>query len=180
MQRHLILDRDGVLNREPESGWVTDPDDWCWEPGALEALVRLREAGVRVSVVTNQSCIGRGVATVADVTRVHRRMRSEALDAGARIDAVFVCVHAPDQACTCRKPLPGLLLDALFAARMPGARVLLIGDAARDLSAGRSAGVPVGLVRTGKGRETEGLPIARSVPVFDRLTEAVDGFLAAR
>ncbi|MGB5815275.1 MAG: hypothetical protein WBI27_08745, partial [Thermoanaerobaculia bacterium] len=62
--RHVILDRDGVLNREAaEGGWISDPKEWRWEQGAREGLLLFARAGVRVSVVTNQSCIGRGLAS---------------------------------------------------------------------------------------------------------------------
>jgi D-glycero-D-manno-heptose 1,7-bisphosphate phosphatase len=168
--RHLIVDRDGVLNEEPaDGGYVRDPEAWRWVPGALEALARLRAAGVRVSVATNQAGVGRGVLSVADVERVHARMTREAAAAGGAIDAIFCCTHAPDAGCACRKPAPGLVTEAIRVSGIDPAATLLVGDDHRDLEAGRAAGIAVALVRTGKGRTTERTLAEPSPPVFDSL-----------
>jgi len=176
--RHLILDRDGVLDREPASGWVTDLSQWRWEPGALDALRRLAEAGIRVSVVTNQSCIGRGLATRRQVDALHRAVLREAAEAGGRVAEVYVCPHAPGDGCDCRKPRPGLVRSAVGGSGVPASDSLLVGDDGRDLDAGRAAGVAVALVCTGKGRRTEGTPAADGVPVFDDLAAVVRALTA--
>jgi D-glycero-D-manno-heptose 1,7-bisphosphate phosphatase len=167
--RHLVLDRDGVLNREPERGWVFDLASWQWEPGAVEALVMLASAGLRVSVATNQSCIGRGVATAAQVDALHAEVCSQVARAGGRIDAIFVCPHAPEDGCACRKPAAGLLEQAVAAAGVPAAETLFVGDAPRDLEAGRAAGLAVALVRTGKGERTASEAAPDAVLVYDDL-----------
>ncbi len=154
--RHVILDRDGVLNQEmPDGAWMHRVEDWHWEPNALEGLCRLAAAGVHISVATNQSGVGRGVFPVADVGRVHDRMLAEAAAAGAHIDAVFFCPHAPEDHCRCRKPAPGLVEAAVEHSGIPVAETILVGDALRDLQAAVAAGVRASLVRTGKGRATE-------------------------
>lgn len=177
--RHLLLDRDGVLNREdPAGGWVIDPADWRWERGALDGLRLLAAAGMRISVVTNQSCLGRGLATPAAIAAVHDRMLREAAAAGAAIHGVFVCPHAPRDRCGCRKPRPGLIRRAVAASRLPRTATLLVGDAREDLEAGRRGGVAVALVRTGKGAATEeGLDPA--IPVYADLWAAAAALLAA-
>ena len=148
--RHLVLDRDGVLNREAaDGGWITDPEQWEWEDGALDGLRMAKRSGVRVSVVTNQSGIGRGVVATARIEAVNRRMVDEAAAAGGRIDAVFVCPHAPDAECECRKPHPGLVHDAIAASGIPASATLLVGDAVRDLEAADAAAIRSALVRTG-------------------------------
>jgi D-glycero-D-manno-heptose 1,7-bisphosphate phosphatase len=168
--RHVILDRDGVLNDEPPEGaYVRDPEAFRWLPGALEALARLRAAGVRISVATNQAGVGRGVLSRADLERVHARMTREAAAAGGAIDAIFCCTHAPDEGCECRKPAPGLVTAAIRASGIDPEATLLVGDDHRDLSAGRSAGIAVALVRTGKGRATERALGSPRPPVFDDL-----------
>ena len=94
--RHVILDRDGVLNREaPDSGYISKPSEFFWVPGALEALASLRRAGVYLSVATNQSGVGRGLMSLAELEAVHERMRTEAEQNGAGLDAVLFCPHAP-------------------------------------------------------------------------------------
>jgi D-glycero-D-manno-heptose 1,7-bisphosphate phosphatase len=168
--RHLILDRDGVLNEEPaDGGYVLDPEAFRWVPGALAALARLRAAGVRVSVATNQSCVGRGILSLPDLERVHARMTREAAAAGGAIDAIFCCTHAPGEGCECRKPAPGLVAAAIRESGIDPRATLLVGDALRDLDAGRSAGIAVALVRTGKGRATERELAGARPPVFDDL-----------
>jgi D-glycero-D-manno-heptose 1,7-bisphosphate phosphatase len=174
--RHLILDRDGVLNCEPpDSGYVRRPEDFRWLPGALEGLALLHRAGIRISVATNQSGVGRGLMSLADLHAVHARMQTEAAAGGGAVDAVFSCTHAPEARCSCRKPEPGLLHAAIAQSGIPAAESLVVGDDERDLQAAERAGVSAALVRTGKGPETaarlrgETEPGARKVAVFDDL-----------
>ena len=94
--KHVILDRDGVLNYEaPDSGYVREPADFLWLPGSLEALATLTRAGLRLTVATNQSGVGRGIMSLAQLTAVHDRMLTEAAAGGAVIDTVLFCPHAP-------------------------------------------------------------------------------------
>ena len=168
--RHLILDRDGVLNEEAaDGGYVCDPEEFRWLPGVLDALARLRAAGVRVSVATNQSCVGRGILSPEGLARVHARMTRDAEAAGGAIGAIFCCPHAPDAGCDCRKPAPGLVTAAIRASGIDPRATLLVGDDHRDLAAGRGAGIAVALVRTGKGRATERALSDPRPPVFDDL-----------
>jgi D-glycero-D-manno-heptose 1,7-bisphosphate phosphatase len=168
--RHVILDRDGVLNEEaPARGYITRPEAWRWIPGSLEALALLGQAGLRVSVATNQSGVGRGLMSPADLEAVHERMLREATAAGGRIDALFTCPHAPDDGCDCRKPAPGLIRAAVAAAGVPESATLVVGDDTRDLEAARAAGVPAVLVLTGKGRGAAAALTPGAIPVYDDL-----------
>ena len=179
--RHVILDRDGVLNHEaPDNGWITRPEDWIWQSGALEALRRLKEAGLRVSIASNQSGVGRGVMTAADLQRVTAKMKREAEAAGARIDEVVYCPHAPDAGCNCRKPRPGLLQALVDASGCPADQTILVGDAMRDLQAARALGIRALLVRTGKGRTTERGLRQEAVEVFDDLAAAAHAIIDGR
>lgn len=165
--RHVILDRDGVLNVEdPDGGYVLAPGGWVWEPGALRAVARLQAAGVVLSVATNQRCVARGLITIERLDRLHDRIRH---DAG--IEAIYVCPHAPEDGCRCRKPGPELLERAIAASGIAPEDTLFVGDSPTDLRAAANAGIAGWLVRTGKGRATEaGLAIA--VPTFDDLSAA--------
>ncbi len=167
--RHLILDRDGVLNCEPPgAGYVMEPEDFRWIPGALDGLATLRRAGVRLSVATNQSGIGRGLMGLEQLQAVHARMLAEAAAGGGALDALFVCPHAPEAGCQCRKPAPGLIETAIAQSGILASETLVVGDDARDLEAAARAGVAAALVRTGKGRETEAKTNHR-IPVYDDL-----------
>jgi D-glycero-D-manno-heptose 1,7-bisphosphate phosphatase len=172
--RHVILDRDGVLNAEPDDGaCVADPVSFRWLPGALDALAALRKLGVRISVVTNQSGIGRGHMTEAELAAVHDKMTLDARRMQGSIDAIFHCPHAPDAGCSCRKPAPALIEAAIDRSGIPRVNTLAIGDAVRDLDAARAAGVRAALLRTGKGCAHEALAAARGIPVFDDLAALV-------
>jgi D-glycero-D-manno-heptose 1,7-bisphosphate phosphatase len=179
--RHVILDRDGVLNREAEgAGYVREPAEFFWLPGALEALATLRQAGIYLTVATNQSGIGRGLMTLAQLEAVHERMRTDASRSGAALDAVLFCPHAPEDSCLCRKPAPGLIRDAIARSGIPAAASLVIGDDQRDLEAAARAGVKAALVRTGKGRRTELLLQGTDVPAYDDLPQLARAILAAK
>jgi D-glycero-D-manno-heptose 1,7-bisphosphate phosphatase len=168
--RHLILDRDGVLNREaPDGGYVTSAAAWHWMPGALEALALMTQAKLMISVATNQSGVGRGLMTQADLDAVHARMVREAELAGARIHGIYFCPHAPEAGCSCRKPAPGLIEQALAASGVPAAETLVVGDDLRDLQAAEAAGVPAALVLTGKGRRAAQQLGSKAVPIFQDL-----------
>ncbi len=165
---HVILDRDGVLGVEAPGGWVLRVEDWRWQDGALEALAMLSR-GRTLSVATNQSCIGRGLVDAAGVEAVHASMIAGAADVGATVAGVYCCPHAPREGCSCRKPEPGLLHQAIADAGTSPDRSVFVGDSAKDLEAARRAGVTPILVRTGKGRVTESGSAAAGVAVFDDL-----------
>ncbi len=169
--RHLILDRDGVLNYEAAApGYVMRPEDFRWLPGSLEGLALLREAGIRLSVATNQSGVGRGLMTLDELQAVNARMQADAEAAGGALDAVLCCEHAPEAGCSCRKPEPGLIREAIARSGISARESLVVGDDDRDLKAAEHAGVQAALVRTGKGRATEARLAGRSdMVVYDDL-----------
>jgi len=170
--RHAILDRDGVLNEEAaDGGYLLRAADWRWIPGAREGLARLSAAGIRISVVSNQSAVGRGLLAEDQLSEIHARMLADAAASGARIAAVLTCPHAPDTGCDCRKPAPGLVLQALRDSGIPAAESVLVGDDLRDLEAAAGAGVAAVLVRSGKGRRVEPAAGARARAVFDDLRD---------
>jgi D-glycero-D-manno-heptose 1,7-bisphosphate phosphatase len=179
--RHVILDRDGVLNYEaPEGSYVREPAEFRWLPGALEALALLRGAGLRLSVATNQAGVGRGLMSLAQLAAVHDRMQTEAATHGGALDAVLYCPHAPEERCACRKPAPGLIQAAMARSGIAASDSIVVGDDRRDLEAAQRAGVAAVLVRTGKGRQTEALLGDAVVPAYDDLRELARAILAAR
>ena len=174
----VILDRDGVINENPE-GYVTTPDEWRPIPGSLEAIAKLHQGDWHVVVASNQSAIGRGLITLEDLSKIHRKMDRALEELGGRIDGLFFCPHAPDAGCNCRKPKPGLLEDITRRLHAELGGVPFIGDTQKDVDAARAAGAQAMLVRTGKGEatsKTAGFP--KDVPVFKNLAEAADSLLA--
>ena len=170
--RHIILDRDGVLNYDaPEGTYVREPAEFRWLPGALDALALLRRAGLRLSVATNQAGVGRGVMSLEQLAAVHARMQADAAAHGGALDAVLYCPHAPQEQCSCRKPAPGLIAAAVARSGIPAEESIVVGDDQRDLEAARRAGVTAALVRTGKGRRTEQATGDPGVAVYDDLAQ---------
>jgi len=164
--RLLVLGRDGILNVYRDDH-VKDPREWQPIPGALEAVARLNQHGWHVVVATNQSGIGRGLLDMSSLNAVHSHMMKLLAAQGGRIDAVFFCPHTIDEACDCRKPLPGMLHDI---ARRYGAdlrQVPLVGDTLRDLLAAQAAGCEPHLVLSGRAAalgETELAQVLAQVP----------------
>lgn len=146
----IILDRDGTIN-EDRDDYVKSPDEWVPIGGALEAIARLNHAGWHTVIATNQSGLGRGTFDMAALNAMHVKMNQMLAKQGGRIDAVFFCPHAPGDACSCRKPLPGLFeqIGERFGVSLRD--VPVVGDSLRDLQAGVAVGCQPHLVRTGKG-----------------------------
>jgi D-glycero-D-manno-heptose 1,7-bisphosphate phosphatase len=149
----LFLDRDGVINAD-RPDYVRRPEEFVFLPGSLEALARLTAAGVTLVVVTNQSGVGRGLMTAAALERIHRRLCRTVARHGGRIAAIYACTHAPEEGCACRKPEPGLVLQACRELGVAPGRTCLVGDSRRDILCARSAGCAAAvLVATGHGLE---------------------------
>jgi histidinol-phosphate phosphatase family protein len=137
--RAVFLDRDGVINvKMPEGEYVTDWRLFEFLPGAVDAVARLRAAGLRVVVVTNQRGVALRHMSAAAVEAVHAKM----IEAGVEVDAVYYCPHDDGQ-CDCRKPRTGMLERA--AREVPGVELgpsaAIVGDSETDMEAGRALGL---------------------------------------
>ena len=141
-RRAAFLDRDGVLNRRaPPHDYVKSPAEFTWLAGAREGVLRLNREDWLVLVVTNQRGIARGLMSAADVEAIHARAQRELREIGAHVDAFYVCPHGDSDACACRKPQPGLILQAAREWNVDLRASVLIGDDDRDIEAARRAGV---------------------------------------
>jgi histidinol-phosphate phosphatase family protein len=164
----VLFDRDGTLVADvPYNG---DPGRVSPVPGAAEALGRLRAAGCRLALVSNQSAIGRGLLTRDQVEAVNART-AQLLDG---FDAVVYCPHAPADGCACRKPAPGMLLEVARRLGVAPERCAMIGDIGADVQAARAAGMRAVLVPTPETRRAE---IVAAPEVASELSEAVDRLL---
>lgn len=156
-RRFVLLDRDGTINEE--IGYVLEPDRLRLIPGAAEAIRRVRELGLGVVVVTNQSPVGRGWISEGQLAAVHARLRRLLRAEGAELDAIEHCPHAPDEGCRCRKPATGLVERAAAALGFEPADSFVVGDHAADMAMGRAVGGRTIFVMTGHGPEE--LPAAQ-------------------
>ena len=166
----LILDRDGTVTEE--RGYVTSADGIVVLPGVVEALARARAAGWKLVLVTNQSAVGRGLVTAEVLDAMLESLR---LQLG--LDAVYYCPHLPGGGCRCRKPMPGMIEDAVADLDLDVRRTVLVGDNITDVDAALAAGIGAVLVRTGHGVAHVDAAAERGVPVVDDLSAAIDKVL---
>jgi D-glycero-D-manno-heptose 1,7-bisphosphate phosphatase len=151
----VFLDRDGVINRKrADGGYVTRWEDVEFIPGAAKAIELLNRYGYQVIVVTNQRCVAIGLITNVELEAIHRRMCRELAAVGAVIDRVYYCPHGVLPPCNCRKPRPGMLLEAALSGNFNLTSSWMIGDSDTDIEAGRSAGCKTALV-LGDARESK-------------------------
>lgn len=170
----VFLDRDGTLIEE--KNYLRRLEDIVVLPGSEAAIARLRRAGWRVVVISNQSGVARGYFTKAFVQETHRVLQQHLARHGAWIDGFYFCPHAPEANCNCRKPRPGMLAQAArdFACELTG---FMIGDRASDIATGRNAGLRTVLVRTGYGSATAAAGECQPDFIADDLAAAVDWIL---
>ena len=154
MNRAVFLDRDGTIVEE--KNYLRRVEEVVIFPGAAAALGRLHRAGFGLFIVSNQSGVGRGYFTLADVEKVNEHLLSELGRGGVRFEKVYIAPEAPDAPSRGRKPSPQFLLDARAEFGVDLAQSYMIGDKLIDLECGWNAGVKQCLlVRTGYGAELE-------------------------
>ena len=176
----IFLDRDGTLNAD--SGYIKSPDLFELFPGVPEALAKLKRAGARLILVTNQSGIARGLLSQDDLAAVHAKLTHILDRAGASLDAIYFCPHHPDEGCDCRKPKRGMIDQAVRERRVDLERAYLIGDHIRDIELAKRVGVRSILVTTGvvHPQEIEGPKSSTAAPdwIASSLADAVDWLLS--
>lgn len=164
--RAVFLDRDGVINRAVVRNGKPYPPDSLDEmeilPGVAEAIAAFRAAGLRVVVVTNQPDVATGKQQRAVVDAMHAHLR-----AVLGIDEIRACFHVDADGCACRKPKPGMLLDAAASAGIDLARSVMVGDRWRDIDAGRAAGCFTVLVGPGYAERAAESPDHTAASLWD-------------
>jgi D-glycero-D-manno-heptose 1,7-bisphosphate phosphatase len=177
MRRAAFIDRDGVLNED--RAYVHRIEDFQFITGAIEALHRLQQAGFLLVLITNQSGIARGLFTQSDYHRLDNYIREQLAQSGVSLDSVQYCPHLPDaqvaeyrRDCECRKPRPGMILNAAALLDIDLARSFLVGDRKSDIDAGRAAGVGhCFLVRS--GQTLSAADVLSADAVYDDLAQCV-------
>lgn len=164
----LILDRDGVINEDSDA-YIKSVAEWLPLPGAIEAIAQLSRAGWTVAVATNQSGIARGYYDLATLDAMHERLRALVAEQGGEVGLIVYCPHGPDDACTCRKPRPGMLQTIGQHYGQALANVWFVGDSLTDLQTALAVGAQPVLVKTGKGLRTLAKDLPTSTLIFDDL-----------
>jgi len=181
MHPAIFLDRDGVLI-ENRSNYVRDWSQVKIIPEAIHALSLTQARNYKIVIVTNQSAIGRGLVRPEKADEINRRLVNLIQHHGGQVDGVYVCPHKPDDDCICRKPKPGLLLQAASELSLDLQRSCMIGDAWSDVQAGQRAGVLHKIIlKTGRGPEQLLGPRPEEIAgplIFDNLPLAFDAIFS--
>lgn len=169
----IFLDRDGVINKD--NGYVSQRDDFEFIEGAIEACIEFQKKGYLLVVITNQSGIARGLFSEDQFNTLTEWMDWSMADRGVDLDGIYYCPHHSEEGqgeykidCECRKPKPGMLMNAIEDLNIDVEASILIGDKVSDLQAGIAAGVKTNyLVRSGKKITEQGETLATAI--FDDL-----------
>jgi D-glycero-D-manno-heptose 1,7-bisphosphate phosphatase len=164
MNPALFLDRDGIINRRRVDDYVKRWEEFEFLPDIFGLLPEAHAAGFVVIVVTNQRGIARGLMTEQDLAEIHRQMQQELQQrTGHRVDAIYHCPHGRADGCDCRKPKPGMLLQAAAEHNISLAESWLVGDSESDVQAGIAAGCRAVLVDAAAPTSTVAETAAESV-----------------
>lgn len=147
MFKLILLDRDGVINYDSDD-FIKSPDEWHAIPGSLEAIALLNKAGIKVAIASNQSGLARGYFTEETLQKIHQKMLNELKQYNGHIDKIFYCPHGPNDNCECRKPKPGMLLQAFKYFNVKPEEACFAGDSQRDIDAAKTAGCHPILINT--------------------------------
>ena len=148
----IFLDRDGVIIRKaPEGEYVSDWSEVEFLPGSLDAIAAIHHFGYKVIIVTNQRGMATGKLQLSKVKEIHIKMKEVVADSGGQISAIYYCPHDISEHCMCRKPKPGMLLQAADEHQVRLPECWMVGDAMADIAAGKSVGCKTALITQSEG-----------------------------
>jgi len=183
LKKVVFLDRDGTINVD-SANYIKSRSEFEFISGSIEAIRDLTVNGFTAIVITNQSALARGFVSPEELDAMHAVMCREVAAAGGKITDLFFCPHLPDEGCECRKPAPGLIVQANQRYNIDLADSIMVGDSAKDIACGRNAGCGrTVLVKSGVGPDVEKELIKKSISVdfvAQNLREAVGWILAAK
>lgn len=138
MQKALFLDRDGVVCKETPRGiYLLKVDDFEIKEGIQEVVRAASAAGYMIFIATNQAAVARGLLSVEELEKMHEKMHEQV----PGIDKVYMCIHGKDEGCVCRKPRPGMILQAVQEFGVDLKKSVFVGDNNTDIEAGKAAGI---------------------------------------
>lgn len=170
----ILIDRDGVFNQD-RSDYVRTPAQLVILPKVPEAISRLNQAGFGVLIITNQAGVGKGLISPETLEAIHTQLKSVLASKGGHIHAIYHCPHLIEEHCNCRKPKPGMILQAQKQWGFIPKETWMVGDSTKDLQAALAAGCRPALVLTGHGTITQ--KSEPKVPTFADLPAFVDFLL---
>ncbi|MEW6108511.1 MAG: HAD-IIIA family hydrolase [Nitrospirota bacterium] len=167
----LFLDRDGVLNRKIDDGYVLHPSEIEILPGITEFLAWAGHVFSRIVVVTNQRCVGRGLLTISELNKVNSEINKQT---GSWIDKFYVCTHLNEDACSCRKPQKGLFLRATEEFNICLNSSLMIGDSETDLIPAKEMGLSTIYISAGTSPYAD-VTIKLTTELLPLLSSTIEG-----
>jgi len=180
MRSAVFLDRDGVINRKaPEGEYITRWEDLEILPGVAASVRQIKEADLKVVVVTNQRCVAKGILTEIALQKLHERLIDQLAQDGAIIDGIYYCPHDKTAGCSCRKPAAGMLVQAAQEHEIDLKGSWMVGDSPSDILAGKNAGCRTIFLKTRddlRAATIEGEPVTAD-KVASSLLEAVQQIL---
>ena len=150
----VFLDRDGTINYE-EPNYLLDLKNLKIFEEAFEAIQLLNYHGFKTIVVTNQSCVGRGLLEEQELQQINESLKQKLAERKALLDSIYYCPHHPEAKCLCRKPKLGMFEQAVKEHKINLKKSFVIGDREFDIHAGKAAGCKTILVLTGAGQQTQ-------------------------
>lgn len=171
MSKYVLLDRDGVINYDSDD-YIKSAEEWNPIPGSLEAIALFNHHDFKVTVITNQSGLGRGLYDQKTLEKIHQKMHRLTELQGGKIESIYYCPHIPSDHCLCRKPEPGLLNNFAKDNNLSLANSYFIGDKLADIQSALAAGAKPILVKTGKGKKTLKNNPEIIYPIFENLYDA--------
>lgn len=177
---YVLLDRDGVINWDSDE-YIKSAEEWRPLPRSIDAIALLKQHGFQAAVVTNQSGLARGLFDQNALDSMHQKMQALLTEQGVELAGIYICPHAPDANCACRKPAPGLLLQFSREHHAELEGMYLVGDSWKDLESAWNVKAKPILVKTGKGMRTLNAHPELSeldVPIVEDLYAAVEYILA--
>lgn len=177
-QKAIFLDRDGTLNKE--KGFIKTPLDLELIYGVAEAVVKINESGYLAILITNQPVIARGDCSFSELELIHNKLETLLGESGAYLDALYFCPHHPDKGfdgerpeykipCNCRKPKPGMILEAAKKYNIDLSKSYMVGDSMNDIGAGKAAGCKTVLI----GSDLDCL-LSEDILIYSDLIDFVD------
>jgi D-glycero-D-manno-heptose 1,7-bisphosphate phosphatase len=174
MRKCIFFDRDGIVNESPApGGYVERWEDFKLLPEFVRILRRVVSAGCAAVVVTNQRCVARGIVPLGELERIHRNLQEQLKSRhGLELLDILYCPHH-EGACECRKPRPGMLLEAARRHGIDLAASWMVGDSESDVQAGHRAGCRAVRVDCGAEPSTADLRVACLAELEDRIGEVL-------
>lgn len=171
-KRFVILDRDGTIIKHKHH--LTDLNDVQLTPKSAEAIKKLKDLGMGIIIITNQSVVGRGLVSLSGLEVIHKKILHLLAEKGAHIDAIYFCPHRPEDNCSCRKPKLGLAQQASKDYGFDPKSCFVIGDNTADIEMGKKFQATTILVKTGYGEKVAEESLVKPNNIVADLMEAAN------